>query len=224
MPNVNVERITLKPLEGPDQSKELKCKFNPSEFTLTRDIDYGAKSQVGTDDPQVSYSGAKPSTLSMSLFFDGFEENKDVRDDLNVLWGMTQVMGGSTKAPDDKSRPAKLLLTWGVLKFTVVITKLSVKFTLFHPSGAPARATADTEFQVYGEKIGVEQSVTQGQNPTSRGRAGIRGREIMPHDTLAQIAYQEFGDAGKWRLLADLNAIDDPLALPVGEWLEIPKV
>lgn len=219
-----LDKITLKPLEGPDKEKELKCQFNPTEFTLTRDIDYGSKTQSGTDDPQVSYSGAKPSSLSMSLFFDAFEAKGDVRKYLDDLWSFTQVMGGSTKAADDKSRPPKLLMTWGVLKFTVVITKLSVKFTLFHPDGTPARATADTEFQVYGDKIGVEQSVTTGQNPTSRGRAGLRGREIMPHDTLAQIAYQEFGDASKWRLLADLNGIDDPLRLPVGEWLEIPKV
>lgn len=47
---------------------------------------------------------------------------------------------------------------------------------------------------------------------------------VKPGDTLTKIAIKIFGDAGKWRELADLNSIADPSKIKVGQVLNLtPK-
>jgi nucleoid-associated protein YgaU len=61
-------------------------------------------------------------------------------------------------------------------------------------------------------------------NPSSRADGGRKRREVQPCDTLALIAYQEYGDSNEWRRIADENKIDDPLRLRPGQILSIPPL
>jgi nucleoid-associated protein YgaU len=45
---------------------------------------------------------------------------------------------------------------------------------------------------------------------------------VRPRDTLAGIAYEEYGDPNRWRDIATTNEIDDPLGLRPGQILVIP--
>jgi nucleoid-associated protein YgaU len=45
---------------------------------------------------------------------------------------------------------------------------------------------------------------------------------VVAGDSLASIAYAEYGDAGSWRRLAEANDIDDPLRVRDGAVLHIP--
>ena len=47
-------------------------------------------------------------------------------------------------------------------------------------------------------------------------------RVVRQGDTLASIAYQEYGDSTLWRAIALANDIDDPLRLPTGLELRVP--
>ena len=51
---------------------------------------------------------------------------------------------------------------------------------------------------------------------------GHKRREVMPQDTLALIAYQEYGTPNRWRAIAEANDIEDPLDLRPGQVLAIP--
>ena len=63
---------------------------------------------------------------------------------------------------------------------------------------------------------------TPKQNPTSGGPLGNRAHVVSDGDSLASIAYREYDDAALWRGLADLNGIDDPMALRIGQRLIVP--
>ena len=60
------------------------------------------------------------------------------------------------------------------------------------------------------------------QNPTSGAIAAHRSHLVIAGDTLASLAYAEYGDATLWRPLAAFNGIDDPLRIPEGTSVLLP--
>jgi nucleoid-associated protein YgaU len=48
--------------------------------------------------------------------------------------------------------------------------------------------------------------------------------ELVAGDTLAGIAYVEYGNPNLWRAVAELNGIDDPMRLRPGQRLMLPTV
>jgi nucleoid-associated protein YgaU len=46
---------------------------------------------------------------------------------------------------------------------------------------------------------------------------------VVVGDTLASIAYREYGDPTLWRPLATFNRVDDPLRIPLGGVLMLPS-
>ena len=62
------------------------------------------------------------------------------------------------------------------------------------------------------------------QNPTTTGIAGLRSHYVRDGDSLASIAYAAYGDATKWRVIAEANGIDDPVKLRRGTMLSIPNL
>ena len=45
---------------------------------------------------------------------------------------------------------------------------------------------------------------------------------IVAGDSLASVAYAEYGDPTAWRALAAFNEVDDPLRVPTGTVLLLP--
>jgi nucleoid-associated protein YgaU len=60
------------------------------------------------------------------------------------------------------------------------------------------------------------------QNPTSGTPKPNRTHQVQVGDTLDRIAARYFGDPTKWRDIATLNGLADPLDLPPGRLLSIP--
>ena len=46
---------------------------------------------------------------------------------------------------------------------------------------------------------------------------------VVNGDTLASVAYHEYGDPTLWRQLANFNRIDDPARIPLGSVLMLPS-
>jgi nucleoid-associated protein YgaU len=47
---------------------------------------------------------------------------------------------------------------------------------------------------------------------------------VLAGETLDRIAARYYGDATRWRLLADANGISDPLAVRPGALLAVPRM
>ena len=60
-----------------------------------------------------------------------------------------------------------------------------------------------------------------GQNPTTVGKPGYKRRMVKQGDTLDWIAFEEYGDAAMWRLIAETNDLDNPKILRPGQILSI---
>jgi nucleoid-associated protein YgaU len=212
-----MEKVRIRNLET---GEELKCLFNPSEYTIAKSISWDPKQQAGKDVGQVEFTGGSPRTLSVELFFDVFEEQGDVRTHIKKLWKLAMVDETNRNQKTRRSRPPICLFEWGSdWSFRASVTSLSVRYTLFEANGTPVRATASLQLQET-----EDEADKPGQNPTSFAEPGIRTREIRPHDSLPWIAYEEYGDANQWRRIAEANGILDPMALSPGDLLSIPRI
>lgn len=200
-----------------ETGEQVDCLFNPTEYTFAKSNQWEAPKVLGADVPLPKFVGGGAITLKMSLFFDTYEAGTDVRQHTDRLLKLMSVDPRLQNQKNKKGRPPRVMFSWGMMwSFKAIITEMSQRFTLFLEDGTPVRATVDVTFQQ------VEQEGTYpGQNPTTAGQPGQRTRIVHPGDRLDWIAYQEYGDATLWRLIAEANHLDDPTQLAPGQRLVI---
>ena len=87
---------------------------------------------------------------------------------------------------------------------------------MFRPNGEPARALVDLE-------LTQSEQAQPGQNPTTRAIAGMKVHTVTDGDSLQSVAYKNYGDATRWRTIAEANGIDNPLALRRGHAADHPE-
>jgi hypothetical protein len=191
-------------------------QFNPKEFSIQKSAKWTRKPLKGTNaSGPPEFNGPEPFKLTLEAFF-------DATDSMNasVVKRVEQLF--TCCAPTDVSldkkngMPPLVVLRWGnVTSFTAFITSVQAKYTLFSPDGNPIRATCSLALE---EMPGSPPK----QNPTSGALATRSSYTLVAGDSLASIAYREYGDPALWRLLAGFNGIDDPLRLRPGLSLLIP--
>ena len=105
--------------------------------------------------------------------------------------------------------PPFITFGWGKTVFKGACTSLTCTYKLFQPDGEPVRADV---------KLSLTQAEppTKGQNPTTRSTAGFGMHTVRDGDTLPSISFAAYGDATKWRLIAEANGVDNPLHLSRG--------
>lgn len=124
--------------------------------------------------------------------------------------------------PINKEPPKTQLLyfSWGTLHTEDVLCTLvagSVTYDRLDPDGTPSRITVNITLQEHPEE-------QEGTNPTSGGPGGHRTRLLVADESLAAVAFEEYGDAGVWPQLAKFNAIDDPTRLRPGTPIQVPPM
>jgi nucleoid-associated protein YgaU len=205
-------------LAADDGSKELRFRFNPKEYSITkaatwnRPTNKGAKSSTTPE-----FGGVQPQTVQMELFFDDWEGDGDLVGDIQTLLGWLKPTEDSIRKM--KPQPQVLKFQWGgqtpLVEFKGFLKSVSAKYTMFRPDGTPVRATA----QIALEEIPND---PKKQNPTSGAIAGRRSQVVTAGDSLQSVAFREYDDPALWRGLAAFNGIDDPLRLATGPRLLIP--
>jgi nucleoid-associated protein YgaU len=205
--------------------KVVECLFNPTEYSFTKSNTWQRNDIIGRDLPLVNFQGGGTMTLSVSLLFDTYAAPlrggapEDVRNYTEKVLNLMKI-DPTLKDPHSQSgRPPRVSFRWGnSWSFKSVITEITQRFTLFLSDGTPVRATLDVTFQQ------VEQEGTYPpQNPTSVAHAQ-KIRVVGPGETVDTIAFQEYGDSRKWRVIADFNHLDNPLRLRPGQKLAIPPL
>ena len=79
------------------------------------------------------------------------------------------------------------------------------------------RATAQVQIEELTPKFA-------GQNPTSGSDRARTTHRLVDGDTLPTLAFREYGDAARWRDIASLNGIDDPMRISPGTTLFLPDL
>lgn len=199
-------------------SGEVRFQFNPETLAFTKKVTFEeSKTQSSGDAPVRQFIGTDPIVLSLKMILDDtVGEGPAVADRVNQLLAWTNPADDS-----DPPHPHELTFEWGQLKigsearFPCHLESVQVEYSLFTDAGIPIRATASVTLKGMPTK-------KYGQNPTSGGIHARRSRRLRRGDDLAVIAHQEYGSTAVWRVLAELNGIDNPFRLPVGRELVLP--
>ncbi len=202
---------------------KLTVQFNPTEFTLSKANQIAEVPIPGLDSPILQFVRGQTETLSLELYFDSTEGGtgrgaKPVTKQTDKFYDLIKIVGRT-------HTPPVLLFSWGGTEFpggkreqfVCVVESVRQRYTLFDPDGVPLRATLSVSLKEY-KSLATQMEelnlLTADHTQAHVARAG---------ETLAQIAYAEYGDPSAWRLIADRNGLDDPLAVPAGAVLEIPR-
>ena len=191
-------------------------QFNPKDFQIDKTAKWKFNNAPGSSNaPPAQYLGADPASMTLEMFLDASEKpGGDVSKDVEKLMNAC-IPTESSKA---KSRPLPpgVRFGWDKVYFSGYLEKVSAKYTLFRADGTPIRATCTITLKEL-------PSTQAAQNPTSGALSAMAGRQVLAGDSLAGIAYQEYGDPTLWRLIAEANDIDDPMAILPGRYLLIPS-
>jgi nucleoid-associated protein YgaU len=193
-------------------------QFNPKELAISKSAKWERKNARGSKSAgPPEFTGADPCKLTVELFFDATDTM-----DSSVVARVEQLFACCVPTDDSlgkkKASPPLVVLQWGKVKsFAAFVTSVQAKYTLFTAEGTPIRATCSVAMEeMPGDPLK--------QNPTSGGHALTSVRTVVSGDSLASIAYAEYGDPTLWRPLAAFNGVDDPLRLRPGAALLLPVV
>jgi hypothetical protein len=225
--DVQLEKAVLKWFSLiPPMWGDIECQFNPQNFTITKTTNWESEKMPNFNAPQSKFAGGDPATYKLDLFFDSFApcpggDPMDVRKYTNKLLRLTMRGWGIAMYKLPYADPPTVKFVWGkITLFTAVVTKVSISFIKFSPDGTPTRAKAEVEFKQ--QEFWMGDDVLPALNPTSRSDPR-KTRIVNSQQRLDQIAFEEYGDARYWRVLAEANQIDDPFQLQDGQMLAIPQ-
>jgi hypothetical protein len=197
---------------------QIDFQFNPKELTLAKSATWSRSTTKGskTSGPP-QYNGPDPSKMTIEMFFDASRaQDTSVTDAVAQLFSACVPTANSLT--QNKGSAPWVLFRWGTLTgFQAYIKSVSAKYTLFTAAGQPIRATCTVDL----EEIAGEPPK---QNPTSGGLLPRRVHTLRAGDSLAGIAYREYGNAARWRELAEVNGIDDPMRLRPGSAIFLPTI
>ena len=225
-PGSTLVRASLKVYEPPTgggtkpggQTGEIKFQFNPNQLSLSKSASWArnpARAARAAGMPE--FTGAQPRQLSLEMFLDATsKQDTSVQKSVDTLLKCCVPTEPSIRA--DRPSPPWVRFQWGsfsTVQFTAYVSQVSATYTLFTSKGTPLRATCSVTL----EEIGGE---TPGQNPTSGALSAQRVHRVVAGDSLASLAWQEYGDPGAWRVIAQANGIDNPARLRPGIELLLP--
>jgi nucleoid-associated protein YgaU len=191
-------------------------QFNPKELSIQKSAKWERKpSRNSKKASPPEFSGADPCKLTLEMFFDASDGKPG-----SVVEPVEELFRCCVPTEDTrqnkKAVPPLVQLSWGtIVSFPAFITSVQAKYTLFSPDGTPIRATCSVSMEeMPGDPLG--------QNPTSGALSAHAVHKVIAGDSLASIAFREYGDPAMWRPLAEANNIDDPIRLSVGTTLIVP--
>lgn len=201
-----------------EQGGEIKLWFNPTTLRRGRRAEFDRSRRVGQAAPTLQYLRTHAESLSVEVLLHAQDATpaSAVKQAIDRLEGLVMP---TVQLPDaSQQRPQKLWFEWGrYMSPACYCESVSTTIELFEADGTPLRAVvvlalAQAEPVLSG----------RGQNPTTRATQRRRSHLVHAGDTLAGIAFSHCGDPARWREIALLNELDDPLRLPVGSHLTVP--
>jgi hypothetical protein len=217
--------VVVKKKDGSQQT--LTCHFNPTDYTISRQVSWNFLTSKGKDMPMAEFQGGGATNLTLKLLFDtSMSKNgnastapKDVRDDTKHLWEAAYIDKNNKDATTNMGEPPHIIFMWGsTWSFEAVITGISQEFILFSDSGIPLRSYVTLNLTQI-----VDSRTFAKQNPTSGAKPG-KIHTVRAGDRLDLLAQQYYGKPMLWRYIAEHNDIENPRQLSPGVRLLIPEL
>jgi nucleoid-associated protein YgaU len=219
MTNPEKAFIEVAEQQGKAAGTKVNFFFNPETISYTKSVKFKEDPRPSTDAGDLSIVGGIGGKFAISkALFDttlpasgkGSGTGENVRNETDKLLSLMEV--DHDLAP---IRPPKCRFVWGSFRsFEVYLESVALTFDFFSPSGVPMRAWADITFRQ------ADDGRLPAQNPTS-GSYARKLWTVLEGETLDWIAYQEYGDPGAWRHIAEVNNLANPMRLQPGQLLKL---
>ncbi|MFM2069050.1 MAG: hypothetical protein RLZZ584_3959 [Pseudomonadota bacterium] len=196
-----------------DTAQHITVQFNPATLRLNLSNTLRAETGGGRSRAAAQFVDKSESTLAVELVFDatiaqpGAEAGSDVRQ-------LTRRIADTYMKPVDADSaqpraPRRCRFQWGRFQFTGMLSAYGETLDFFAPEGIPLRATLALTFKEdrYQFEAGDE-SVQAAARQQPRFAPGGDG---LSADRAAQAAG---GRPQDWRLVADLNLLENPRFTP----------
>lgn len=191
--------------------EKFKVLFNPEEYSLNKDNNFAQIAVPGLRSPLLQFTHGNLRTLEMELFFDTYEQKRDVREETGKIVRLLDI-------DPDTHAPPVLLFVWGDLRFTCVLARANQRFQMFGEDGRPVRARLTVTFNEYTNADREAKEIKRSTADFTRLHSVVQG------ETLNSIAYRYYKNPALWRPIAILNGIANPRSLSLGQRLEIPAL
>jgi LysM repeat protein len=191
--------------------EKIPVMFNPEEYTVNKDNNFASQAVPGLGGPLLQFVNGNMRTLEMELFFDTYEQHRDVREE-------TEKVVKLLKIDSTLHAPPVLQVTWASLNLTCVLARVSQKFILFFEDGKPARARLTVTFNEFIDPEQEAQEVNRQTADFSKVHVVTQG------ETLSGIAGVLYKNPQTWRPIAIVNRIADPRSILVGQSLRVPSL
>ena len=207
---------------------KIPVMFNPTEYSLDTGANYSEINVPGLDGPISQYISGTADTLTIQLMFNTYipptynsqlkraekvsdEKMEDVTTYTKKLYNLTKISG-------ILHRPPTCTFSWGSLKFKGTVRDVKQKFTMFLDNGKPVRAMVDVTFKSVLDVI-LSKKSSPWESPDR-----TKYRTLDESSSLWQLAYDEYGDADKWKEIAKVNGISNPLDIKAGMAVVLPPL
>jgi hypothetical protein len=219
----------------------LPCLLNPENLTIQRSSGVQRSSAQlvnhNLSDNPVTFSGRGDTRFQLELLFDlglpGLTfSTDDIRDVTGAIWDLTEYKGVTGQFEE---LPAVRFIWGRIWNIRVVVESVSEKYIRFSRSGSP---------QASQMTVGLVR-ISEDETPLERPRSPYTPTEVnesrtaldtaedttgwgvhilLEGERLSQLAARYYGFPDLWRLIANANNIDNPLALLPGTRLRIPPL
>jgi hypothetical protein len=207
---------------GPNLPPLISVQFNPGEYSLNKGAQIAEIAIPGIDSPILQFVRGQTAVLSMELFFDTTQAGMGEAPVLDVRT-LTEPVFQLVKIQSNTHAPPRVRFFWGAgISFRAIVDSIQQKFTLFNPVGIPLRATLTVSFKEY--KVLEEQLKELNLQSADHSKKWM----IKRKETLALIAFHEYGDAEQWRRIyldpANADVLPSPRKLVPGTQIKIPTI
>ncbi len=219
--------------EGGSPKEDISFTFNPSSYSISSEPTYRDVRHLMQDTERKEFLGGVIRTMDVSLIFDSFSDNDLFSEsEMQSVKNLTEGVENRLKPITDKikkleqaahvvgelHRPPTVIFSWGNLNFKGVITRFSAEYTMFSMEGKPIRAT-------------VRLAITEEKDPAASARENpfespdrTKTRVLVEGMSLWSLAYDEYNDCEKWRIIARANNIMNPLDVQPGQVIKVPAL
>lgn len=199
--------------EGSDEMIEVM--FNPSEYSVSSNVNYADIKNVGTDKAISQFAYGQSDILKLSLFFDtyipaGMQSDVEGGTDVRLK---TSKIADMIKIDATKHRPPKVTFYYGSFIFSGIITDMSQTFTMFLPDGKPVRCKM--ELTIKSDELDDIPLESPDRTKT---------RKLHQNQQLWSLAWEEYKNPEFWKIIAKENKIMNPLDLYAGQILKLPAI
>jgi nucleoid-associated protein YgaU len=225
--------------DRPGAPTEINVKFNPSEYSLVRNMNYAETPIPGLANPVIQFVRGETQTLSLELYLDGSDRVPDIAGTTAATAAATSTSAGGSTSPTAVYRgieadlallrlmvmidaslhaPPIVEFAWGNLAFRGVVANYTEKFQMLDENGYALRARVTLSLKRY------EPPLLQSRALSRQSPDRTKTRVVREGERLDAIAVDEYGDAGRWPVIAAANKLARPRVLVPGTVLLIPPL